>query len=125
MLKAEILPNLALTAPSDKQKTTVQLVSSVVRFSTQQISPVVGQIAPVIVQSLQKEDEELRESCLQVRSFLHQRMIHSLAYSGVGVTGLPLPYRDFPAYFCCDTGRDTVYQVRSSEHTLPPPLLPP
>jgi len=71
LLKAEILPNLAQTAPSDKQKTIVQLVSSIVRLSTQQISPVVGEITPAIVQSLQKEDEELRESCLQVKSFLH------------------------------------------------------
>lgn len=66
MLKTEILPNLTPTAPNDKQKTIVQLVSSVARLSTQQISPVVGQITPAIAQSLQKEDEELRESCLQV-----------------------------------------------------------
>lgn len=66
MLKTEILPNLTSIAPNEKQKTIVQLVSSVVRLATQQISSVVGQIAPSIIQSLQKEDEELRESSLQV-----------------------------------------------------------
>jgi len=75
LLKVEILPNLAQTAPSDKQKTIVQLVSSVVRLSTQQILHVVGEITPAIVESLQREDEELRESCLQVNSFLYWREV--------------------------------------------------
>jgi hypothetical protein len=121
MLKTEILPNLSPAAPNDKQKTIVQLVSSVARLSTQQISPVVGQITPAIVQSLQKEDEELRESCLQVQSFLYRRWIRLRVHVGVGVTGLPLPYRNFLAYFHCDTGWDTVHQVRSGEPAHIPP----
>lgn len=121
MLKTEILPNLAPTAPNDKQKTIVQLVSSVVRLSTQQISPVVGQITPAIVQSLQKEDEELRESCLQVRCSLRQGYILSRGYSGIGVASVPLSHGNFLAFSCRDTGWDTVHQVRSGE-PAPTPL---
>lgn len=119
LLKTEILPNLAQNAPNDKQKTIVQLVSSVVRLSTQQISSVVGEITPAVVQSLQKEDEELRESCLQVKSFLYRGKAYLRGNLGVGVTRLPVPGRNFPPYRYCDTGRTAVYQVRPSEHASP------
>lgn len=121
MLKTEMLPNLAPAAPNDKQKTIVQLVSSVARLSTQQISPVVGQITPAIVQSLQKEDEELRESCLQVKFFLRRRDVCSSWYSGLGVTSLPLSYRNFLSHHCRDTSWDPVYQVRPCEFASTPP----
>ena len=109
LLKTEILPNLAPSAPNDKQKTIVQLVSSVVRLSTQQISPVVGEITPAIIQSLQKEDEELRESCLQVKSFQYWGQTCLPGDSGVGITSLPLSYRNIFARRLCDAGRSAVY----------------
>lgn len=111
MLKTEILPNLAQTASNDKQKTIVQLVSSVVRLSTQQMSPVVSQIAPAILQSLQKEDDELRESCLQVKFLLSWKNVCLQGRSGVGVTCLSLSCGNFPTYRCCDTSWVAVYQV--------------
>ena len=125
LLKTEIFPNLAPPAPNDKQKTIIQLVSSIVRMSTQHISPVVGEIIPAIIQSLQKEDEELRESCLQVKSLLYWGDVHLRGRSGARVTGLPLSYRNLLARPCCDTGWAAVYQVRSSERAYILPFLPP
>ena len=66
LLQTDILPNLVPSASIDKQRTTVQLLTAVARQSSQQISPVLGDITPRIISSAQRDDEELRESSLQV-----------------------------------------------------------
>ncbi|TFK38693.1 TIP120-domain-containing protein [Crucibulum laeve] len=65
LLKTNVIPNLAPNASVDKQRTTAQLVAAVARHSPQQIAPSLGEIVPGILKAIQKDDEELREGCLQ------------------------------------------------------------
>lgn len=67
LLKTLIIPNLSRSAELDKQRTTVQLVAAVARHSPHQIAPVLNDIVPGILKAVSTEDEELRESGLQVR----------------------------------------------------------
>lgn len=66
LLKTLVIPNLAPSADIDKQRTTVQLVAAVARHSPHQIAPVLNDVVPGIIKAVAKEDEELRESGLQV-----------------------------------------------------------
>jgi len=63
-----VLPCLATEASIEKQRTTVQLVAAVVRQSAGQVADVLGDIVPGILRAVQRDDDELREGCLQVRS---------------------------------------------------------
>ncbi|OBZ78570.1 Cullin-associated NEDD8-dissociated protein 1 [Grifola frondosa] len=65
LLDAIIIPGLAPNASVDGQRTTVQLVAAVARHSPHQIAPALNGIVPNIVKVVHREDEELRESCLQ------------------------------------------------------------
>ena len=66
LLNTIILPGLAPSANIEKQRTVVQLVAAVARHSPAQIAPSLVDIAPSILKDSQRDDEELRESCLQV-----------------------------------------------------------
>ncbi|CAA7267741.1 unnamed protein product [Cyclocybe aegerita] len=65
MLQANVLPNLTPSASLDKRRTTVQLVAAVARNSPSQIAPALTNIVPAILQSVEKDDDELREGSLQ------------------------------------------------------------
>ncbi|RPD59457.1 TIP120-domain-containing protein [Lentinus tigrinus ALCF2SS1-6] len=65
LLNAVVLPGLAPSASIDKQRTVVQLVAAIARHSPHQIAPTVGDIIPSLLKDVQREDEELVESCLQ------------------------------------------------------------
>ncbi|KAJ3996104.1 armadillo-type protein [Lentinula boryana] len=60
-----VLPYLVPSANIEKQRTTVQLTASVAKHSPSQISPMLSDIVPGIVKAIQREDDELREGCLQ------------------------------------------------------------
>ena len=66
LLKTYVTPSLAPGANVGDQRTTVQLIAAVARYSPLQISSVLGEIAPGILKAIQKDDDELREGCLQV-----------------------------------------------------------
>ncbi|KAH9949483.1 ARM repeat-containing protein [Amylocystis lapponica] len=65
LLSSNILPALAQSANVEQQRTTVQLVAAVARHTPHHISPVLNDILPGILKAVQREDEELREGCLQ------------------------------------------------------------
>ncbi|KZT24708.1 TIP120-domain-containing protein [Neolentinus lepideus HHB14362 ss-1] len=65
LLSRDILPCLVSGANFDKQTTTVQLVAAIIRHSPTQISPSLGEIVPGILEAVRRDDDELRESCLQ------------------------------------------------------------
>jgi cullin-associated NEDD8-dissociated protein 1 len=65
LLKSSVLPDLVSPASLDKQRTTVQLIAAVARHSPSQIAPFLEQIVPQILQAVNKDDDELREGCLQ------------------------------------------------------------
>ena len=67
LLSTNILPGLAPNASIEKQRTVVQLVAAVARHSPHQIAPALNDITPSIIKDSQRDDEELRESCLQVK----------------------------------------------------------
>lgn len=69
LLGTKVLPLLAPSTSLDSQRTTVQLVAAAVRQSAAQIAPVLGDIVPGILKAVQKDDDELREGCLQVIFF--------------------------------------------------------
>ena len=66
LLSAVVLPGLAPAANIDKQRTVVQLVAAVARHSPHQIAPTLGDIVPSLLKDVQRDDDELVESCLQV-----------------------------------------------------------
>ena len=75
LLSSNVLPGLAPNANVEKQRTVIQLVSAVARHSPHQIAPSLSQITPNIIKDSQREDEELRESCLQVINFLESSYV--------------------------------------------------
>ena len=70
LLKSHVLPHLAANANLDKQRTTVQLIASVAKHSPAQIAGSLGEIVLPIVKAAQREDDELREGCLQALEVL-------------------------------------------------------
>ncbi|KAL6300990.1 TIP120-domain-containing protein [Sparassis latifolia] len=65
LLSSQIMPGLAPLANVENQRTVVQLVSAVARHSPHQVAPVLDSLVPSIIKAVQRDDEELRESCLQ------------------------------------------------------------
>ncbi|KAF9229840.1 TIP120-domain-containing protein [Gyrodon lividus] len=65
LLQRSILPFLAQNANLEQQRTTVNLVAAVFRQSPQHLTPSLGDIVPGILQAIQRDDDELREGCLQ------------------------------------------------------------
>ncbi|KAL4244143.1 CAND family protein [Abortiporus biennis] len=65
LFSSTILPSLAPNAPLDKKRTNVQLIAAVSRHSPQQIAPYLNDVVPGVLKASAKDDEELRESCLQ------------------------------------------------------------
>ncbi|KAI0358837.1 ARM repeat-containing protein [Trametes cingulata] len=65
LLNTYVFPGLTPSASLDKQRTVVQLVAAVARHSPHQIAPSLSEITPSILKDSQRDDEELRESCLQ------------------------------------------------------------
>lgn len=67
LLNTNILPGLAASANVEQQRTTVQLIAAVARHTSHHMSPVLNDVVPGVIKAAQRDDEELRESCLQVR----------------------------------------------------------
>ncbi|KAF9016837.1 ARM repeat-containing protein [Hymenopellis radicata] len=65
LLQTSVYPNLAAGANLDKQRTTVQLIAAVARHSPSQIAPVLGDVVSGILKAVQRDDDDLREGCLQ------------------------------------------------------------
>ncbi|KAJ3832369.1 armadillo-type protein [Lentinula raphanica] len=65
LFSTNVLPYLLPSATVEKQRTTVQLAASVARHSPSQIAPMLNEIVPGIVKAIQRDDDELREGCLQ------------------------------------------------------------
>ncbi|KAH8101480.1 ARM repeat-containing protein [Cristinia sonorae] len=65
LLNGSILPTLAPGANAEKQKTTIQLVAAIARHSPTQIAPYIKDVVTNVIKALSKDDEELKDSCLQ------------------------------------------------------------
>ena len=98
LLKNLIVPNLTPSAELDKQRTTVQLVAAVARHSPHQIAPVLNDVVPGIIKAVSKDDEELRESGLQVRTYhakLARTVPNLLLSTGLGRSCTQVSNRDY------------------------------
>lgn len=84
LLNSNILPGLAPSANIEKQRTVIQLVAAIARHSPGQIAPTLNQIIPSIVKDSQRDDEELRESSLQVRDDQSEAVSMLIAPTGTG-----------------------------------------
>ncbi|KAJ7211033.1 armadillo-type protein [Mycena haematopus] len=65
LLATHVFPFLASNANVEKQRTTVHLVAAVARTAPTQIAPVLAEIVPGVLKAVQRDDDELREGCLQ------------------------------------------------------------
>ncbi|KAF8139703.1 armadillo-type protein [Boletus edulis] len=65
LLQNNILPFLVANANPEQQRTTVNLVAAIFRQSPQQLTPSLGDIVPGLLQAVKRDDDELREGCLQ------------------------------------------------------------
>ncbi|KAJ6614944.1 armadillo-type protein [Mycena sp. CBHHK59/15] len=65
LLATHVFPFLASNANVEKQRTTVNLVAAVARTAPTQIAPVLAEIVPGVLKAVQRDDDELREGCLQ------------------------------------------------------------
>ncbi|KAF8878431.1 armadillo-type protein [Infundibulicybe gibba] len=65
LLESSVIPFLDTSASLEKQRTTAHLVAAVARHSPLQLAPLLPNIVPGILKATQKDDEELREGCLQ------------------------------------------------------------
>ena len=69
-MTGSVLPTLTPNTNVEKQKTTIQLVAAIARHSPTQIAPYIKDIVTSTVKALARDDEELKESSLQVRLLL-------------------------------------------------------
>ncbi|KAL4071187.1 armadillo-type protein [Scleroderma yunnanense] len=65
LLLRNVLPNLEPGANLEQQRTTANLVTAILRQSPQQLTASLGQIVPGILKAIHRDDDELREGCLQ------------------------------------------------------------
>ncbi|KAG2745509.1 TIP120-domain-containing protein [Suillus brevipes Sb2] len=79
LLQNHILPFLAPNANLEKQRTTVHLVAAIIRQAPQQLTSVYNDIIPGVVKAVQRDDDELREGCLQALETLLLRSLTEAA----------------------------------------------
>ena len=79
LLLGTVLPNLESNANLEQQRTTVTLVTAILRQSPQQLTTSLNQIIPGILKAVQRDDDELREGCLQVwnKVLIGESMAHA------------------------------------------------
>ncbi|CAK5269861.1 unnamed protein product [Mycena citricolor] len=65
LIATHVFPFLAPNANLEKQRTTVTLIAAVARSAPTQLAPVLGDIVPGLLKTLQRDDDELREGALQ------------------------------------------------------------
>ncbi|KAI6094438.1 armadillo-type protein [Pisolithus croceorrhizus] len=65
LLQTNVFPYLEADANLERQRTTVNLVSAILRQSPQQLASSFDRIIPGILKAVQRDDDELREGCLQ------------------------------------------------------------
>ena len=128
LLEAYVYPHILNTATIVKQRTTVQLVAAIARHSASHIAPVLSAIVPGILGAIQREDDELRESGLQVHSSSSTDRITSIdvIYLGARSVCAQVSDRDHTISQFDHTDCKRIYQIRSSEFVrrMHPPSKP-
>ncbi|KAF8525252.1 armadillo-type protein [Hysterangium stoloniferum] len=65
LLRNVIVSSLDAATPAAMQRTTIQLLGAIARFSPQIISSVLGEVVPCILKAASQDDDEQKESSLQ------------------------------------------------------------
>ena len=66
LIHETILPALTAKGSLDQQRSTVLLVGAMGRYAPTQIAGALSNVVPSLLELASREDEELRENCLQV-----------------------------------------------------------
>ncbi|EPQ61385.1 hypothetical protein GLOTRDRAFT_30890 [Gloeophyllum trabeum ATCC 11539] len=115
LLARDILPFLASGASIDKQTTTVQLVTAIVRHSPTQIIPSLSEIVPGIVAAVQRDDDELRESCLQALETLVLRCPSEMTPFLTAVVQIGSQYIKYDPNYAADDDDDEDEEMVDAE----------
>ncbi|KAG8930309.1 hypothetical protein FRC03_000633 [Tulasnella sp. 419] len=65
LIKNVVVPSLTTSTPLDKQRTTVQLIGAIARYSSSRFGPVLSDVLPGVLSAATKDDADLREGCMQ------------------------------------------------------------
>lgn len=65
LLTDSVFPFLKPDSNLDKQRTTVQFIAALARHSPSHVAPYISDIIPGILKCVNRDDEELRDGCLQ------------------------------------------------------------
>ncbi|KDQ53024.1 hypothetical protein JAAARDRAFT_137841 [Jaapia argillacea MUCL 33604] len=106
LLKSDIYPYLAANASLERQRTTIQLVAAVARHSPSQISPALNDIVPGMLKAVQRDDDELRESCLQAFEVLVLRCPSEITPFLGSITQLGCQYIKYDPNYAGDDDDD-------------------
>ena len=66
LIKNVVMSSFSSSTAVATQRTTVQLIAAIARFSPQIIAPALSDLVPGILKGASQDDDELRESSLQV-----------------------------------------------------------
>lgn len=89
----------------------MNLVAAIFRQSPQQLTPSLGDIVPGLLQAVKRDDDELREGCLQV-AYMHLELSgFHLHVQGLGDIATEVTWRSHAIRRFDDTSRDPVHQV--------------
>jgi hypothetical protein len=111
LLSTVISPSLELSAPLEKQRTTVNLVAAIARASPQRLASSLGAIIPGILRVVNLNDEELREGALQVIVSSISLFSLVLIILGSGIDRVENTCRGNPFSGYHRTSRDQVHQI--------------
>ncbi|KAF9235878.1 armadillo-type protein [Melanogaster broomeanus] len=106
LLQTSILPFLAQNANLERQRTTVNLIAAILRQSPQQLTFSLGEIVPGILQAVQRDDDELREGCLQALETLLLRSPGEVTSFLNSIVQVGIQYITYDPNYAGDDGED-------------------
>lgn len=76
LVQTTILPALSASTPAEQKRTVVQLIAAVARHSPHHIAPYMKDVVTGIINAVSKDDEELKDSSLQVCDCRSRNITH-------------------------------------------------
>ena len=119
LLASNIRTNLAPTVGLEQQRTVVNLVAAIARVSPQRIAPALPEVVPAILKALGRDDDELRESSLQVRTSFDLRthvLTSTDVCSGFGGNHAQMSYGSHAILVFDHPSGEPVHQARPGMH---------
>lgn len=96
----------------------MNLIAAIFRQSPQQLTPSLGEIVPGLLQAVKRDDEELREGCLQVAYMRLERSGFHSTLQGFGNFTPEVAWRSNSIRRCHGADRNIVHQIRPCKSDL-------